>query len=191
MKPIDKFKEIREKVEAMSQEKFAHHLNTKKSTVNNIEMGLSGINDDIALRLEALYKVPFKWWKTGEGKPYFEGNTYELTRRDLTNAHKNVRQNLIYLEKKNNLSSERMAEILGYTLAEYDKILTSTNLEPTFRLGKAVVSNFNVQLNDFYFGLLTDNALQSDPHSEGFIDNFTKSERKQFKEYLSRISELL
>jgi len=66
MTPKEKLKEIIEKSE-LSYPKFAKKIGVKPYTIKNIIANNQEISDELALKLEAEYGIPFKWWKTGEG----------------------------------------------------------------------------------------------------------------------------
>lgn len=69
MNPLEKIKEIRGN---LSRPKFAEKFGVKVHTIKDIEDGKQAIPDDLALALEKEYKIPFKWWKTGEGSMFLE-----------------------------------------------------------------------------------------------------------------------
>lgn len=71
MTPSEKLKEIR-LIEKLSQLEFAEKYSLKENAIAFIERGKQAIPDDLALALEKEYKIPFKWWKTGEGSTSFE-----------------------------------------------------------------------------------------------------------------------
>ncbi len=72
MTPGKKVKEIREKIKRLTQAEFAKEYRLKLNTVRFIEQNKQDVPDELALILEEEYKIPFKWWKTGEGPMYIE-----------------------------------------------------------------------------------------------------------------------
>ena len=70
MKPREKIKELR-KNPKISQQGLANKLNVPGDHIKSFESGKQKvISDELALALEKEYKIPFKWWKTGEGDMY-------------------------------------------------------------------------------------------------------------------------
>ena len=70
MKPREKIKELR-KNPKISQQGLANKLNVPVDHIKSFESGKQKvISDELALALEKEYKIPFKWWKTGEGDMY-------------------------------------------------------------------------------------------------------------------------
>ncbi|OGI00054.1 MAG: hypothetical protein A2Y25_09095 [Candidatus Melainabacteria bacterium GWF2_37_15] len=76
MTPGKKIKEIREKIKHLTQAEFAREYGLKLNTVRFIEQDKQDVPDDLALALEEEYRIPFKWWKTGEGPICIEQQEY-------------------------------------------------------------------------------------------------------------------
>ncbi len=76
MTPGKKIKEIREKIKRLTQAEFAQEYDLKVNTIRFIEQNKQDIPDELALIMEEEYKIPFKWWKTGEGPMYIDHQEY-------------------------------------------------------------------------------------------------------------------
>lgn len=180
MDPHEKLKEIR-KHEDLSKEKFALKFGFKGYLIDNIELGKQGIPDELALKLEKEYNIPFKWWKTGIGEPCFSGNSLQKHSLSLSDDFKNWGSRLLQVQTTLGYSYSRMADLLNISESRLDEIYTKSP-EPKIKEIIAIQENLDVSLSWLLFNILpTESHAQEHPKSSSNLDvlNSLPSEKMQ------------
>ena len=113
IKPSEKFKQLR-LLEGLSQKDFGLKYNLEDHNIRQIEKELTSFSDELAMILEEEYKIPFKWWKTGEGP-----ETLELTPEE----EKTYTDGIGEIAKELNIPKESFEEILQ-VLAEEPELIS-------------------------------------------------------------------
>lgn len=162
MQPNEKLNQIR-KSEDLSKEKFASKFGFKGYLIDNIELGKQNIPDDLALKLEKEYNIPFKWWKTGIGNPYFDGNSLKKQKLSLLDEYNNWGSRLCQCQTEMDLNYTQMSKLLGISESRLDEIYNKSP-EPRFKEIIAIQENIDVSLSWLLFGILpSQKATQEHP----------------------------
>lgn len=153
MTPNEKLKEIREK-SGLSQAKFAQKFETMAHVIKSIEYGKQKtIPDDLALKLEEEYNISFKWWRTSQGEMYTKPTLSQIVSKEgeINYLFHNWGTRLYLIQKANNLTSPQMAKILKIDERRYYDLVNKSQ-PPTIDEIKAIKANFDVCLDDLFFG---------------------------------------
>lgn len=64
----------------LTLEKFGERIKAKKNTISQIENGINGLTDQMALSICREFNVSEKWLKTGEGEMFVDDSDDELVK---------------------------------------------------------------------------------------------------------------
>lgn len=150
MKPIEKLKNLID--ESGGQTKFAQELGLKRHLIINFLNGTqASFPDELAKALEKKYKIPYQYWKTGEGSPEInpeipeESCTVPLITASAGNGYELQELNTITVAKKQlngiNCKNVVCCEISGSSMSPVinDKDIVIINKEEEVKDGDIIV----------------------------------------------------
>lgn len=133
--PGKKIKEIREKIKRLTQAEFANEYGLKLNTVRFIEQDKQDVPDELALILEKEYKIPYKWWKTGEGPMYIEQADYLAATGTYNRPHLRV-------IRSNHDTRAEIVDNIGIAEKEITTIDDNKLKEIAKKLGKSITVEY-------------------------------------------------
>jgi len=147
----ENFKKIRQEL-GLTQQAFADSIEEKQTKIKDIETGKQKISVELALKVENIHHINFKWLLTGTGTMFQKTNT--LFKKENSRIVDNINTcglRIREIEEINNISGIVMSKIMDISFEDYNKIYSGEIL-PSISVINNIKKHFDINIDWLLYG---------------------------------------